>query len=385
MSDPVAPPAAAPGAVAPAPAPGAVVPAADRANPFVAVGQLLSAVRSSLEASKRPDQAARWVRIARVRQFADPKTGDADAIAKGVMKAMDVVTLAISYLQRFTLDATDLLIQGDAAKALVEVSADLVKQATSKEFINALELAVGQEPSAGSPISGVADIIDKIVAIADKVPDPEDLKVIGTQLYGLLAIEQLASGAVDDKTTAHVDIARTGKLRLLHWGFWQAFKLQNLGKGQAAIDVYTLGARRMGDGGAAKLPLRAIGTVGEPGSVETVYDLSFQDAGAGKDIAEANAILTALGYGAKYPVADAKALAADFATRLRAFQKINDLPVSGKLDNPTVNRLMHLDYDAKNLKRARPFREDLLPAGFDPSKAAPAATPVPAPAPPPPA
>ena len=344
-----------------------VVPAPAHVNPFVAVGLLLSAVRSSMEGSKRPDQAPRWVRIDRVRQFADPKTGDADAIASGVMKAMGVVTLAIAYMQRFTLDATDLLVQGDAAKALVEVSADLVKQATSKEFINALEVAVGQEPSAGSPISGVADIIDKIVSIADKVPEPEDLKVIGAQLYALLAIEQLTTGAVDDTTTAHVDIAKTGKLRLLHWGFWQAFKLQNLGKGKASIDVFTLGARRLPDVGATKVPLRARGTFGEAGSVETVYDLDFGGANAGKDVAEANAILVALGYD-KYVVADPKALVADFAVRLRAFQKLNDIPVSGKLDNSTLNRLQHLDYDAKNLKRAKPFREDLLPVGFDPTK-----------------
>jgi hypothetical protein len=353
MTDVVTPP-------APAPAPA-------HANPFVAVGLLLSAVRGSLEGTKRPDQAPRWVRIARVRQFADPKTGDADAIAKGVMKAMDVVTLAISYLQRFTLDATDLLIQGDAAKALVEVSADLVKQATSKDFINALELAVGQEPSASSPISGVADIIDKIVAIADKVPDPEDLKVIGAQLYGLLAIEQLTTGTVDDKTTAQVDIAQTGKLRLLHWGFWQGFRVQNLGKGKEPIDVFTLGSRRVA--GATKLPLRAVGTWGDPGSVETVYDLDFGAANAGKDIGEANAILDALGYGAKVPVADTKVLADDFAARLRVFQKINDIALTGRLDNPTINRLVHLDFDAKNLKRAKPFREDLLPPGFDPTKA----------------
>lgn len=346
-----------------APAPAAPA----HANPFAAVGLLLSAVRSSMEGSKRPDQAPRWVRIDRVRQFVDPKTGDADAIASGVMKAMGVVTLAIAYMQRFTLDATDLLVQGDAAKALVEVSADLVKQATSKEFINALEVAVGQEPSAGSPISGVADIIDKIVDIADKVPEPDDLKVIGAQIYALLAIEQLTTGTVDDTTIAHVDISKTGKLRLLHWGFWQAFKLQNLGKGKSPVDVFTLGARRLPDVGATKVPLRARGTFGEGGSVETVYDLDFSGANAGKDVAEANAILTALGYD-KYPVADPKALAADFAVRLRAFQKINDIPVSGKLDNATLNRLQHLDYDAKNLKRAKPFREDLLPVGFDPTK-----------------
>ena len=101
-----------------------------------------------------------------------------------------------------------------------------------------------------------------------------------------------------------------------------------------------------------------------------MYDLDFSGAQAGRDIAEANALLEALGYGAKYPVADAKVLADDFATRLRAFQKINDLPVTGRLDNATINRLMHLDYDAKNLKRAKPFRADALPVGFDPTKAA---------------
>ena len=365
-----------PAAPAPAPstalvvaaAPGLPATAGDRANPFAAVALLLASVRTSLESSKRPDQAPRWVRIDRVRQFADPKTGDADAIAKGVMKAMDVVTLAISFLQRFTLDATDLLVQGDAAKALVEVSADLIKAATSKDFINALELAVGQEPSPSSPIGSVADIVDKIVSIADKVPEPDDLKLIGTELYGMLAVEQLIDGVPDDKATRHVDIATTGKLRLLHWGFWQGWRVQNLGKGKEPVVVFVLGARRIDGAVAGKLPARAVGVFGDPGNTETVYDLDFTGANAGKDIAEANAILDALGYGAKYPVADAKALADDFATRLRAFQKINDIPVTGRLDNPTIARLMHLDYDHKNLKRAKPFREDLLPVGFDPSK-----------------
>jgi hypothetical protein len=69
-------------------------------------------------------------------------------------------------------------------------------------------------------------------------------------------------------------------------------------------------------------------------------------------------------------VTDAKTLDDKFAVRLRAFEKLNDIPVTGQLDNATINRLMHLDFDAKNLKRAKPFREDLLPAGFDPTKAA---------------
>ena len=354
MADPTAP--------APVPAPAPDAPA--HVNPFVAIGLLLKAVRTSLESAKRLEQAPRWVRIDRVRQFADPKTHDADIIAKGVMTAMGAVTTAISYLQRFTLDATDLLIQGDAAKALVEVSADLVKQATSKEFINALEVAVGQEPSATSPVGDVAGIIDKIVAIADKVPEPDDLKVIGAEVFLLLAIVQLSTGTVDDKTLTHVDVAATGKLRLLHWGFWQSYTVQNLGKDKD-VKVSYLGARRLAGATAGKLPLRASATVGNPGSVETVYDLSFDV--DNKDVDEANQILDALGYGTKYPATDAKTLDDKFAVRLRVFQKLNDIPITGQLDNATINRLVHLDFDAKNLKRAKRFREDLLPAGFDPT------------------
>lgn len=336
-------------------------------NPFNAVAILLSAVRSSMEGQKRPDQAPRWVRIDRVRQFADPKTGDADLIAKGVMEAMNVVALGISYMQRFTLDATDLLIQGDAAKALVEVSADLIKAATSKEFINALELAVGQTPSDSSPLSGVASVVDTIVKIADKVPSPEDLKVIGAQLYGLVAIEQLSGGTVDDKTLTHLDIGKSGKLRLVQMGFWKSYKIQNLGKGKDPVDISFLGARRL-DGDPAKLPTRSTGTWGDVPNQETVYDLLFTDTNAGKDIDEAVKILAALGYTTPYPVDDTKSLNAKVSTCLKAFQKINGLNVTGKLDNPTIARLMHLDFDNKNLKRAKAYRADLLPADFDPSK-----------------
>ena len=331
---------------------------------------LLKAVRTSLENSKRPDQAPRWVRIDRVRQFADPKGGDSSAIAKGLMTAMGAVVMAISYLQRFTLDANDLLIQGDAAKALLEVSADLIKQATSKDFINALQVAVGQDPSPTSPIPQVGDVIDQILKYTDYVPEPEDLKVIGEQLYGLLAIEQLTDGTVDDKTLAHVDIAKTGKLRLLHWGFWKPFKVQNLGKGDlSSSDVYVLGARRLPATAAGKLPTLARGNWGDPGSVEVVYELDFTGDGMGKDIAEANHVLDNLGYAAKYPASDPKTLSDSFATRLRVFQKINDIAVTGALDNATLNRLVHLDFANKNLKRAKPYRDDALPAGFDPTKA----------------
>ena len=90
------------------------------------------------------------------------------------------------------------------------------------------------------------------------------------------------------------------------------------------------------------------------------YDAATRQAMAGIDVQDANSILEALGY-ATPVVPDRKIFGDEFAGRLRAFQQINDIPVSGKLDNPTLNRLFHLDFDAKNLKRAKRFKADALP------------------------
>jgi hypothetical protein len=329
-----------------------------KVNPFKSVAILLRAVADSLEDQKREGQAPRWLRINRVRNFYNPQTGEADAIAKGVIEAAGALLLGVSYMQRFTLEATDLLMQGDAAKALMEVSADLVKSLASTEFINALEVAVGQPPSATSPLSSVGSVVDTVMSIAEKVPEPEDLQVIGEQLYRLLAIETI-SGALDAKATEHVELGKTGKLRLLQLGFAKSYRVQGLGKNTDPVEVSFLGVRRLG-ADASTLASRSTGIWGAP-NAEVVFDLSLADANAGKDIEEANKILQALGYGTNYPVDDTRTLSPKFAERLKAFQKINGLlPVSGTLDNATVARLMHLDLEKKNLKRAKPFRADAL-------------------------
>ncbi|WP_148717122.1 peptidoglycan-binding domain-containing protein [Chitinolyticbacter meiyuanensis] len=349
MPDTPVPATPAPQTPAPVPVPG------DRAdNPFRALALLLEAVRTSLESSKAPSKAPRWVRIVRVREFKD------DVIAGGVSKTVDVLVTALGYLQRFSLDATDLLIQGDAAKALVEVSAEFIKKATSKEFVNALELAIGQEPSASAPIPDVGSVIDKIVAIADKVPEPEDLEVIGRELYKLLSIDLKTSE--DDlaaATTDHVLIETTGKLRLLQWGLGNTFKLQNFGKGATPSEAVltSLGSRRVWLATNAKLPQRTIGKWGDANNQETVFELQFAGDKAGADIAEANTILDGLGYPVPSGL-DRKVFSDKFAERLKAFQKINGLELSGKLDKATLNRLLHLDTETQSLKRAKRYKAE---------------------------
>lgn len=367
---PPAAPSSAPATTAPA-APTAPTPAVPSAagradNPFRAIALLIGSVRTSLEGIKTPGQAPRWVRIVRVREFQDPDTGEADPVAKGVMAAMGGFGQAIAYIQRFTLIARDLLTQGDAAKALVEVSAEFIKTATSKEFINSLEVAVGQEPSPSSPLEAVGGVVDTIVKIADKVPTPEDLDVIGRELYLLLCVVQIEGGVVEVKTEAHIDIGKTGKLRLVQWGFAQNLPLFNLGK-EDKVEIGRLGARRVWQAAAAQLPTKSTGKWGEAPALEEVFDLGFTADKDGSDLFEANGVLEALGY-TEPPVSDKKVFDADLARRLRRFQVINGLKVTGKLDNATINRLLHLDFDSKVLKRAKRFRADDLPVGFDDTK-----------------
>lgn len=345
----------------------AVVPTTDvattdappRVNPFQAVALLLASLANSLEGIKRPGQAPRWVRIVRVRQFSET-----DPVAKGVIFATDKLAFAITYVHRFTLQARDLLIQGDAAKALVEISAEFIKTVAGKEFINALEIAVGQEPSSSSPLAPVGAAMDTIVKIADKVPEPEDLDAIGKEIYRLLCIEQLALPLDAAAPALHVDIAKTGKIRLIQWGLKKPIATFILGSSTVSNDVLRLGSRRLPATGT--LPSKSTGEwVALDSTKEKVFELDF-NAAQGEDFSEVGALLKGLGYIAA-DAAIPKALDADLAKELRQFQKVNVIPVTGTLDNATVNRLLNLDYDGKNIKKAKPFNASTLD-GFDATK-----------------
>jgi hypothetical protein len=343
-----------------------------RANPFKAIALLLKSVRESLEGVKRTGQAPRWVRIARIRNF----QGGTDYISKGVIPAIDKgFVFAIVYLADLTLRAKDLLFQADSAKALIEVSGEMLKTVTRDDFAQSLAAVVGQE-GVSNPLGPAGGVIDTVLGFVDKIPEPEDLEAIGKELYGLLAIELLA---LDDATftnasKTHISIAASGKVRLLQMaltartaadpGLVKSVTVRSLGKDKAGTqNVSWLGGRRITDKIA---PTQAIGTWGEGTEAETVYEFSFEGDQAGKDIEEANNLLEKLGYTAP-AVADKKVFSADFAKRLRRFQKINGLPISGALDNHTLNRLWHLDFKDKTLARALPFDEGAL-AGFDDSK-----------------
>ncbi|MBP9803377.1 MAG: peptidoglycan-binding protein [Candidatus Accumulibacter sp.] len=332
-------------------------------NPFQTIAQLLRLLRESLEGSKSPDQAPRWVRIARIRAY----RGDNDFIAKAVIPAVDkALSFTVLYLAYLTLQARDLLHQADSGKALVETSGEMLQVVTSEEFTQALAETIDQKDVV-TPLHEARGVIDKVTTFVDKVPDPADLGLISKELYGLLCLEQLPldEAGLGATTETHLNLETMGKIRLLQMALDNPVRIRGLGKSkQGEQELAFLGARRIWPAAAAELPGKAIGRWGKEPDSETIYEFDFtRPEVTGQDIAETNGLLEKLGY-VEPAVTDTKAFDDTLQRRLRRFQKINGLTITGQLDNPTLNGLQHLNYASKALERAKPFDAAAL-EGFD--------------------
>ncbi|RDE52168.1 MAG: peptidoglycan-binding protein [Candidatus Accumulibacter meliphilus] len=347
----------------PSPATGTAT--AEAANPFTAIARLLRLVRESLEGIKRQGQAPRWVRIARIRAYQK----DGDHISRAVIPAVDQgLIYAVLYLAGLTLKARDLLTTADAATAAVEVGGEMLRTITTDDFNRSLSKVIGDD-GAVNPLRAAGAVIEGVMDLADKVPEPEDLDQIDEELYALLCLKQLP---LDEKglgatTETHVDLATSGKLRLLAMALARPIAIRSLGKDKSGEQEVTfLGGRRLWPVAEAALPNRAEGRWGAGEDSETIYEFAFSgaDSAAGLDIAEANGLLEKMGY-VEPAVTDATVFDALLQRRLRRFQKVNGLTVNGQLDNPTLNRLMHLNVATTSLKWAKPFDAGALPEGFD--------------------
>jgi murein L,D-transpeptidase YcbB/YkuD len=335
-------------------------------NPFQTIAQLLRSLRESLEGTKRPGQAPRWVRIARIRAY----RGDTDFISKAVIPAVDkALAFTVLYLAYLTLQARDLLYQADSAKALIETSGEMLQVVTTDEFTQALAEAIDQK-GVVNPLREARGVIDNVTTFVDKVPDPADLEVISRELYGLLCLEQLPleEPGLGATTETHLNLEATGKIRLLQLALNNPVRIRGLGASkQGEQELAFLGARRIWPAAAAELPGKAIGRWGTAPDDETIYEIDFtKPESAGQDIAEANGLLEKLGY-VEPAVTDAKVFDDALQRRLRRFQKINGLTITGQLDPSTLNRLQHLNYESKSLQRAKPFDAAAL-KDFDDTK-----------------
>ncbi len=351
-------------------------------NPFAQIAYLLFQVRHSLEDPGDMGRPPRWIRIARARNA----TGPSDYIALGVREAINGFAEALSYMVELTLDIQEILVQTDAAKALVEVTADFIKAATSDNFVKGVQTVVGVSVTdAENPLSGVGGVMDSIKRYLGYIPDPDDVYVLGHELYRLLCIEQemlprQANGTVDEarvppSTLHHINVEKSGKIRLLQWAFNHDLTVFGLGDKanpeEQKLAITRYGARRLWRTDNAKLPSRVLETwSGSGGSPEDIIEFFYDgrettEANRTLDVVETFGLLEKMGY-TEPAAAQKTAFGAELTKRLRRFQAINELPISGELDNTTLNRLLHLDFTAKNILRAKPYDAARVPADIDP-------------------
>ena len=361
-------------------------------NPFNLLAYLLFRVRRGLEDIEQAGQPPRWLRMARLGpQVTAPNP---PAMANGVASVVKAFTTSLNWMAEATLDLRELLITTDAAKATAEAAMRLLRTSSSPEFVNGLKnilpaSAVAELQSIASSVDGVLADIENILTY---IPEPDDVNRMAHELYRLLCVVQRpvpygADGVSFDlaeirpDTLDHVDVANTGKIRLINWALDAKTTTRGLGTDEAdSQDLYRLGTRRLWQTTNDKLPQRSIGQFNFGARTETIFNFDFDHSippdpaleahqNTRQDIVELWDLLEKHDYidpAVPQGSADRLAATAQYTPALtalvRKFQVINGLPVTGWPDNDTMNRLLHLDYGAKTLTRAIPYIPAMDPA-----------------------
>ena len=374
-------------------------------NPFDALAYLLFSVRYSLE-STGGRTLPRWVRIARARKYA--KAGEpvdaSNFLAHGSRVITNGLAEGASGMVKLVIFLRELLEQADSMVAIAEVGLQLIKTAASPAFTNAVKNIYAQAPDLNNDAppadnmndflpsfdapgnsNSVTETIEKVEGWLRYVPTPEDLDRIGQELYYLLAIVQ--EDHIDSKpdmkaATDHIkiDSRETGKIRLMNWAFNEPTAVYG-GEYENSIDLLEYGSRRVWNAANADLPPRSKESFENETKTIEIFDFDTSD---NTDLSELASLLIALDYdhswvktGGGGKVADNLTLTgefdADMKTALYEFQLVNNLDASGELDNATINRLLNLDYDKKNVLKAlkrgdEAFREQADPEPIPPVK-----------------
>ena len=362
-------------------------------NPFNLLAYLLFRVRRGLEDIEQAGQPPRWLRMARLGpQVTSPNP---PVMANGVAAVVRAFTTSLNWMAEATLDLRELLITTDAAKATAEAALRLLRTSSSPEFVNGLSTilpasAVAELQSIAQSVDGVLGDIENILTY---IPEPDDVNRMAHELYRLLCIVQRpvpygADGVSFDLTEIrpdtldHIDLANTGKIRLINWALDEKTTTRGLGPAEdQSLDLYRLGARRLWEAPEANLPQRSTGLFNFGARAEQIFNFDFDHAntqipankphqGTRQDIVELWTLLERHGYldpsitEGSQPLRDptTASYTPALTALVRKFQVMNNLPVTGWPDNDTLNRLMHLDYGAKTLTRAIPYIPALDPA-----------------------
>ncbi len=320
-------------------------------NVFDLFARLLFIMRRSLEDLEKPGRPPRWVRIARARN------AQGHALGKGVKSGVEGLATALSFSVELAVTLRDILAETDATEAFIELVWDFIQNTDTLvtrgstlvgESLDLKQLKNFELPNQFTRFKDQTD--DVLKGILKLVPSPEDVANLGHELYRLLCVEQL-EGAVSRDAVDHLNVLTSGKARLLPWAFGLPAPLYRRNSQQEPLQLACMGSRRVWQIDAGPLPGKSQVVWQADNKVETLVEFSFENS---DDLYEINRVLEQLGY-TKPSLSKPREFGPELTQRLRYFQVFNELPVTGKLDNATLNRLLNLDYGAKNVVRARSF------------------------------
>lgn len=323
-------------------------------NPFSLIAYVLFRVRNALEDMEDGSRPPRWVRIGRAARYRS------DALGGILSGAVDVMAETFSFLAEVTLDLEELLYQADALAALGQVALRFFRAVGEPAFSQGINTLLG---TAAEDINQVLSQVGNTASAVDRylglVPSPEDVRGIGHELYRLLCIVQPPfprnplSNQIDLGNNDLVDpdqqvrVMEAGKVRLLAWAYDHGIHARGLGPGEMGRrELFRFGVRRLYMTGA----LPASARLRWSSEVDPLYEISFSNPTSAVDVTELFDLLRIHGYLPTAPASIDRAV----QLALMRFQAINQIPVTGEVDNDTINRLINLDYQGKNLRRARP-------------------------------
>jgi hypothetical protein len=155
-------------------------------------------------------EKANWIRIAHITTNSqDPGTDS--TIVKGVKNGVKLVLVrSIFSLVKLVIKAQAMVEELDSAKALADVSLEIVNQVASPEFFAPFQKVFGiPNPfDTGSSDKLISDSVGTMKSFVETIPSKEDIDALGTSLAKLIALRY---------TSDVIDPAKSGKIRLLWW------------------------------------------------------------------------------------------------------------------------------------------------------------------------